>query len=184
MFHFPFILMSRYLISSILGKVEHEVDEIAAAWSRVRPELDVAPLHVLSRISRLARRLTAIRQEAFSAHGLDVWEFDVLAALRRRGEPYELTPGQLAAQTFVTSGTMTNRLDRLGARGLVERHPSPTDRRGVVVRLAEQGRVLVDAAFSDLLAAERELVGVLPAEDQAGLADQLRVLLQHVEPRN
>ena len=158
-----------------------EVDEITAAWRRVRPDLDVTPLHVLSRVSRLERRLTAIRQESFSAHGLDVWEFDVLAALRRRGEPYELTPGQLAAQTLVTSGTMTNRLDRLGARGLVERHPSPTDRRGVVVRLADQGRVLVDAAFTDLIRAERDLVGALPPGELDALADRLRVLLQRVE---
>lgn len=158
-----------------------EVDQIVAAWGRERPELDLGPLEVLSRITRLARRLGVIRQRVFAGHGLDGWEFDVLAALRRSGAPYELTPGRLAAETFVTSGTMTNRLDRLGTRGLVERRPSPKDRRGVVVALVPAGRDLVDRAFTDLLAAERELVGSLTRPDRAVLAGHLRTLLQHVE---
>lgn len=158
-----------------------EVDQIVAAWRRERPELDLEPLEVLSRVTRLARRLGVIRQRVFAAHGLDGWEFDVLAALRRSGEPYELTPGLLATGTLVTSGTMTNRLDRLGARGLVRRRPSPKDRRGVVVALTPTGLDLVDRALTDLLAAERELVDALAGPDQAALAGHLRTLLQHVE---
>ena len=90
-----------------------DVDEIVAAWRRERPDLDVSPLEVLSRVSRLARRLDLARGSAFSEHLLDGWAFDVLSALRRAGEPYELSPGQLVQQTLVTSGTMTNRVDRL-----------------------------------------------------------------------
>jgi DNA-binding MarR family transcriptional regulator len=96
-----------------------EVDTIVAAWRRERPDLDVAPMEILSRISRLARHLDRLRGNAFSVHGLESWEFDVLAALRRSGPPYRLSPGQLLRETLVTSGTMTNRVDRLVERGLV-----------------------------------------------------------------
>lgn len=166
-------------MSSIVGNMD-EVDQIVAAWRRERPDLDLAPLEVLSRVTRLAHRLGVIRHRVFAAHGLDGWEFDVLAALRRSGAPYELTPGRLAAETLVTSGTMTNRLDRLSARGLVERRPSPTDRRGVVVVLVEAGLTLVDATLTDLLAAEHRLVAALSGADQAEVAGHLRTLLREV----
>ena len=112
-----------------------EVDEIVDAWRRERADLDLAPVEVFSRIGRLARLLDKARREAFTAHGIETWEFDVLSALRRAGKPYQLTPGALLRQTMVTSGTMTNRVDRLTDRGLVERSPDPSDRRGVLVRL-------------------------------------------------
>src|SRR5689334_20098722 len=114
-----------------------EVDRIVEAWRHERPDLDVAPLEVLSRVSRLARHLDRARSAAFTEHALESWEFDVLSALRRAGDPYELSPGQLVTQTLVTSGTMTNRVDRLTARGLVQRLPDPRDRRGVLVRLTD-----------------------------------------------
>lgn len=154
-----------------------EVDRIIDAWRRERPDLDVAPLAVLSRISRLARHLDLARGRAFSTHGLEQWEFDVLSALRRAGEPYELSPGALVTQTLVTSGTMTNRIDRLEARGLVVRRPAPADRRGVLVRLTEPGRVAVDDALADLLDVERALLAGLPEPDRGHLADLLRVLV-------
>ncbi|MGL5864991.1 MAG: MarR family winged helix-turn-helix transcriptional regulator, partial [Dermatophilaceae bacterium] len=135
-----------------------DVDRIVSAWRRERPDLDVTPLEVLSRVSRLARRLDLARSTAFADHGLESWEFDVLAALRRAGHPYELSPGQLVAETLVTSGTMTNRVDRLAARDLVERSPDPRDRRGVIVRLTPAGRDTVDAALADLLSHERDLL--------------------------
>ena len=99
--------------------------------------------------------------DAFTAHGIESWEFDVLAALRRAGSPYELSPGKLLRQTLVTSGTMTNRVDRLTARGLVERLPDPKDRRGVLVRLTIEGKAAVDGAFEALLAAEADLLSDL-----------------------
>ncbi len=160
---------------------EDDVDRIVSAWRRERPELDVTPLEILSRVSRLARRLDLARGAAFAEHGLDGWEFDVLSALRRAGEPYELSPGQLVAETLVTSGTMTNRVDRLLTRGLVERHPDPRDRRGVIVRLTPAGTKAVDAALDDLLAHERDLLAELPAEDRGPLAGQLRALLVSLE---
>ncbi len=106
-----------------------EVDRLVEAWQRERPELDVDPMRVLSRVTRLARHLDLARRQAFAAHGLETWEFDVLSALRRSGTPYELSPGRLIRETMVTSGTMTNRVDRLTAKGLVARQPDPGDRR-------------------------------------------------------
>src|SRR5919107_5800428 len=154
-----------------------DVDELAEAWARERPDLDLAPVAVFSRISRLSRRLDLARREAFEAHGVESWEFDVLAALRRAGSPYELSPGRLLRETLVTSGTMTNRVDRLTARGYVERYPDPEDRRGVIVRLTAEGRSAVDAAFAALLDAERALLEDLPEGDRARLASLLRRLL-------
>ena len=145
------------------------------------PTSTSAPLEVLSRVSRLARRLDLARGTAFAEHGLDGWEFDVLSALRRAGTPYELSPGQLVAETLVTSGTMTNRVDRLLARGFVEREPDPTDRRGVIVRLTPAGMAVVDAALSDLLAHEHELLAELGAAERDDLAGLLRRLLRPFE---
>ncbi|WP_205471639.1 MarR family winged helix-turn-helix transcriptional regulator [Nocardioides sp. SYSU D00038] len=154
-----------------------EVDGLVEAWARERPDLDLAPVAVFSRISRLARHLDLARRQAFTASGIESWEFDVLAALRRAGKPYELSPGRLLRETLVTSGTMTNRVDRLAARGLVERYPDPDDRRGVIVRLTPEGGAAVDAAFTALLEAEERLLAELPARQQEELAGLLRRLL-------
>src|ERR1700685_2890014 len=124
-----------------------EVDDLIAAWRQQRPDLDVAPLQVLSRVSRLARHLDIARRGAFTAHDLESWEFDVLSALRRAGPPFQLTPGALLRATLVTSGTMTNRIDRLAAAGLVSREPDPRDKRGVLVALNERGPRAADAAL-------------------------------------
>jgi DNA-binding MarR family transcriptional regulator len=155
-----------------------DVDRIVSAWRRERPDLDVEPLAVLS---RLARRLDLARGAAFAEHGLEGWEFDVLSALRRAGHPYELSPGQLVTETLVTSGTMTNRVDRLATRGYVERRPDPSDRRGVIVRLTPDGMAVVDAALSDLLGHERALLSDLDSAERQELAGLLRRLLRPFE---
>jgi DNA-binding MarR family transcriptional regulator len=154
-----------------------EVDALVDAWRRERPDLDTAPMEVLSRISRLAQQLDRRRAGAFGAHGLETWEFDVLAALRRSGPPYRLTPSQLVRETGVTSGTMTNRVDRLTARRLVSREDHPVDGRGVLVRLTDEGRETVDATLADLLAAERTMLDGLAEEDRTQLVRMLRGLL-------
>src|SRR3954468_23099569 len=143
-----------------------EVDELVEAWARERSDLDLAPVEVFSRISRLNRHLDLARRAAFTAHAIEAWEFDVLAALRRAGAPYELSPGRLLRETLVTSGTMTNRVDRLAARGFVERMPDPHDRRGVLVRLTPAGRTTVDGALEGLLARERDLLAALDGAQQ------------------
>ena len=154
-----------------------EVDDLVAAWHSERPDLDVEPLQVLSRVSRLARHLDRARRVAFTGHGLETWEFDVLSALRRQGAPYQLSPGALLRTTLVTSGTMTNRVDRLAEAGLVRREPDPQDRRGVLVTLTPAGVDRVDAALADLLRSEHALLSGLSETDRQTLADLLRVLL-------
>src|SRR5260370_5539384 len=111
-------------------ELRDEVDDLVAAWRAQRPDLDVEPMQVLSRISRLARHLDIARRGAFADHGLETWEFDVLSALRRQGPPFQLTPGALLRATLVTSGTMTNRIDRLAAAGPVRPEPPPPGQRG------------------------------------------------------
>lgn len=160
--------------------VRDEVDGLVEAWRRERPDLDLGPMEVLSRVSRVSRQLDVARRVAFAEHGIEGWEFDVLAALRRAGPPYQLSPGRLLHETLVTSGTMTNRVDRLAARGLVERLPDPRDRRGVLVRLTERGRDTVDGALVSLLELERPLLGTLGAEDREQLAGLLRRLAASV----
>jgi DNA-binding MarR family transcriptional regulator len=157
--------------------MEDEVDRLVAAWRRERPDLDVEPLEVLSRVSRLARHLDRARRTAFAQHGLEPWEFDVLTALRRAGAPYQLSPGQLLTQTLVTSGTMTNRIDRLAKKDLVQRLPDPADRRGVLVRLTGAGRDRADSALSGLLEQERAILGELAPAQRAELAALLRELV-------
>jgi DNA-binding MarR family transcriptional regulator len=154
-----------------------EVDEIVAAWQRERADLDVAPLQILSRISRLADVLDDRRAAAFVDHALQAHEFDVLAALRRSGEPFELTAGELCAATHVTSGTMTSRLDRLVTRKLVVRRPDEDDGRLVLVRLTAAGRRRVDGALTALLESERELLAKLTSSKRDRLAATLRELL-------
>lgn len=160
-----------------MDTAKDEVAHIVAAWQRERPDLDVRPLEVLSRVSRLSRHLDIARRRAFAASGLESWEFDVLSALRRQGDPYQLTPGKLLKETLVTSGTMTNRIDRLVKKGLVERLPLPGDRRGVLVRLRTAGQQRVDAALSDLLAREEEILAALDDGAQEELAELLRRVL-------
>lgn len=154
-----------------------EVDGLVEAWGAERPDLDVAPLQVLSRVSRLARHLDRARRAVFTEHDLEPWEFDVLAELRRSGAPYELSPGRLLRATLVTSGTMTNRIDRLAEAKLVRRLPDPADRRGVLVRLTDEGRERVDAALADLLRYEESLLRSLGRADRDRLAALLRTVL-------
>ena len=158
-----------------------EVDLILAAWARELPDVDVTPLGSLSRISRLAKHLDRARRDAFAAHELEVWEFDVLAALRRQGRPYVLSPGELIRATLSTSGTMTNRINRLESRGLVIRQPNNDDRRGVLVKLTDVGRERVQQALADLLAYERKVLSAIEPTEREELAVVLRRLLAPFE---
>ena len=153
-----------------------EVDRIVDAWESQRPDLDFSPLHVLSRVDRLAKHLDRARQAAFRGSELEPWEFDVLSALRRAGSPYQLSPKSLLQQTLVSSGTMTNRIDRLVERGLVERRTDPNDGRGILVVMTAEGVRRADAAIALLLEAERELLAKLSKADQERVAGLLRKL--------
>jgi len=148
-----------------------EVDRLIAAWKRERPDADLSPLAILSRITRISRHLDLARRDAFAE--LDTWGFDVLAALRRAGAPHTLSPGQLMQETMVTSGTMTNRLDRLEELKLINRQPDPSDGRGSLVSLTPLGMKKVDEALDQLLKNERAFLTDLNKGEQAALADLL-----------
>lgn len=153
------------------------VDRLLADWRRERPDVDLTPMEVLSRVTRLSHLLDHARKVAFADHDIVGWEFDVLAALRRAGPPYELSPGKLLKETLVTSGTMTNRVDRLVARGLVSRSPDPGDRRGVLVRLTDVGRTVVDGALESLLTHEKDLLAGIDEAQRRQLSELLRMLM-------
>jgi DNA-binding MarR family transcriptional regulator len=170
-------LPARHYTSGVSTSPSDEVDRLVAAWARERPDLDSSPMQVLSRVTRLARHLDLARRATFEAHDLETWEFDVLTALRRAGAPYQLSPGRLLRETMVTSGTMTNRVDRLAAKHLVVRMPDPGDKRGVLVRLTPDGLSRVDAALEGLLEQERELLGALTSSQRESLAAMLRMVV-------
>ncbi len=157
------------------------VDDIADQWRRERPDIDMQPMEIIGRISRLERRLAPKLATVFAAHGLEFWEFDVLATLRRSGAPYELTPGQLLDTMMITSGAVTHRISRLEDRGLVERRPDPDDGRVVRVRLTDEGLRTIDAAMPAHAANEAEILSVLSGPDRQALVTILRRLLAALE---
>jgi DNA-binding MarR family transcriptional regulator len=156
---------------------QDHVDGILAQWTRERPDVDLSGMAVIGRISRLERRIRPLLEVVYSQHGLESWEFDVLATLRRSGSPFRLTAGQLLESTMITSGAMTNRITRLEQRGLVRREPDPTDGRVVQVVLTAAGREVVDAAVTDHTANEATIVGTMSADERDSLEQLLRRLL-------
>ncbi|GAB3914352.1 MarR family transcriptional regulator [Kibdelosporangium lantanae] len=161
--------------------VRDAVDTIMDQWRVERPDVDPEPMGVTVRAARLAALLERGMDDTLADHGLAGWEFEVLASLRRSGPPYELTVGRLLATMMISSGTMTHRLDRLEKRRLVVRTKNPDDRRGIRVRLTEDGRQLVDEVLVAHLARERELLGGLDEAGQQQLAGLLRKLLLSLE---
>jgi DNA-binding MarR family transcriptional regulator len=160
------------------------VDELVEQWRRERPDLPEDGLLAMATIGRLGRLQHLAGREierTFASHDLQIGEFDVLAALRRSGPPFELAPTDLVRQLMLSSGAMTNRLDRLEARGLLRRRPHPTDRRGVIVVLTPEGRELVDAAVADHVVTESRLLAALTAPQRRQLDELLRGLLAGLE---
>ena len=150
------------------------MDEILQQWARERPDLDCSPMGVIGRISQLQREVFLAQRATFARHGLDAPSFDVLAALRRAGEPYQLTPTALMRTALVTSGAITQRLDRLEEKGLITRGRSDADGRAVVVTLTDAGRTALDAALPDHLETERGMLAGLTDDER----DQLGALLR------
>jgi DNA-binding MarR family transcriptional regulator len=161
---------------AVAGQQRDVVDRITSQWHAARPDVDVSPMTVIGRVSRLSRLVDRRLAENFARHGIENWMYDVLATLRRQGEPYELTAGDLVRQTMVTTGAITNRVDRLAQRGLVER-AGADDRRKVIVRLTPRGLDLVDQVIGSHLATEREILAALSPRQQADLARLLRTAL-------
>jgi DNA-binding MarR family transcriptional regulator len=160
--------------------VSDPVQAIVDQWGVQRPDLDVETMADVARLLRVAdlidRRIAAMAAD----HGLDRGQGDVLFTLRRAGAPYRLSPGELTANLLVTTGTMTNRIDRLEARGLVRRLPNPDDRRSIVVELTPPAVELVDRAIERHVANEQEMIAPLTARDRAEVRRILRTLLAHL----
>lgn len=155
-----------------------------AQWQRERPDLDVRPMAVFGRLSYAAFVVARDKlNPLFARFGLQSGEFDVLATLRRSGVPFALTPTELYEATMVTSGAMTNRLDRLEKAGLITRGPHPQDRRGVIVQLTEGGRDLIDEAVTAHVENEHQVLSVLTREEQDRLADLLAKLISGLDAR-
>ncbi len=153
------------------------VDEIVDQWTEVRPDLDVSPMAVVGRLSRASRLLERGVKAYFASHGLEAWEFDVLATLRRAGEPYTLTSGDLARAVMIGSSALTNRVDRLVSQGLVTRKTDPGNRRQVLITLTPDGLSLVDRIAEGHYLNEDRLLSGLTTAQRDRLAATLRTLL-------
>lgn len=152
------------------------VDLILEQWARERPGLDVSPIGVIGRISRLARELEQRLETVYREHGLEPGWYDVLATLRRAGPPYRLRPTEFTTTLMLTSSGTTKRLDRLEQAGLIARTPDPGDRRGTLITLTPAGHALLDRAIDAHVANEHRLLAALSKAEQRELADLLRKL--------
>ncbi len=160
---------------------EDHVSSILTQWAAERPDLDVSPMGIVGRISRLSLVVEKELEPIFVQFGLNHWSFDMLATLRRAGAPYQLSPTELFRSMMVTSGTMTNRIDRLTEKGYVRRVADPEDRRGILVELTQQGLELIDRALISHVANEARLLQPLSLEEQRTLATLLSKWLSSLE---
>jgi len=167
-----------------VADIDDQVARIQQAWRRERPDLDVTPIGTIGRLHRLALALTEELVGVYRSHGLSEGDFDVMAALRRSGAPYEASPTDLAASTMITSGGMSKRIDRLEGAGLVSRRVGSDDARGRVIALTAEGKALIDAAFADHVANEQRLLAMVPASERAALEATLAGWLAHFEARD
>ena len=158
------------------------VDRLVEQWRVVRPELDLAPMATFGRLGRIHAHASRAIEAVFERHGLSTGEFDVLAALRRTGEPHVMTPTALSRLLMLSPAGMTNRVDRLEAAGLVERRPDPDDRRSSLVVLTGAGRERADAAVTDHVANEADLLRGLTKAERRSFEQLLRKLLAGLEP--
>lgn len=164
-----------------MAKPSDHVDHILAQWRRERPDLNVAPLGLMGRLLRAADLADSTLADGIAAFDLQPGWFDLMAALRRAGTPFELNPTQLMRETLISSGGMTKRLDRLVEAGLVERRPDPNDRRGTLVRLTPQGLTKIDKALGAHVANEDRILASLSPADRKTLDGLLRTLLGDLE---
>jgi DNA-binding MarR family transcriptional regulator len=157
------------------------VDKILAQWRQERPDLDVSPMGIIGRLTRLSKHLEQSIQATFSEFDLTVGEFDVLATLRRSGRPYQLSPTELFNTLMVSSGTMTHRIDRLEQSALVQRIPDPSDRRGTQIQLTQKGFNAIEKAVEAHVINEHRILGALDASEREALTHLLRKFLVSLE---
>lgn len=160
-----------------IDAVDH-VDHVLAQWAAQFPELDASPMAIVGRVKRLYRIVESDLRATFQAHGLDAPSFDVLATLRRSPPPHRLTPAELMRATMVTSGAVTQRLDRLEERGLVTRTRRTEDARSFHVSLSPEGLALINEAMLDNVITQNRLISGLSSTQRDDLAGGLRALLE------
>ena len=162
-------------------KAGDDVDTIVTEWEVQRPDFDARSLAIFSRLLRLDRHIDHIRREVFSKYGIERWQFEMLTELRRRPDGHKLTAGQLMDKTLVSSGTITNRIDRLEEQGLVRRIADPNDKRVVIVQATDKGIALADNAMISLLDKQRELLKPYSEEEIAAVTSFLRSMLSDLD---
>lgn len=153
-----------------------EIDNLLEQWRRERPDLDPAPMALVARLLRVARRVGRAVEAGLDAEGLQIGWFDVLSALRRAGEPHRLSPGQLAAALMLSTGGMTKRLDGMEQAALIRRIRDPRDRRALQIGLTTRGRALIDATVAEHIENEERLLSGLGRRERAELERLLRKL--------
>lgn len=153
------------------------VDQQLKQWRQERPDLDTSGLAIINRISMLSKLIRSRTRKALQPMNLETWEFEVLSGLRRQGEPYELPPSALAKMSMLTTGAMTNRIDRLEERNLVERKPDPEDRRGLYIFLTQKGVDLIDRAIEVRVEEAANIVNCLKEPEHVELGRLLRTLV-------
>lgn len=158
------------------------IDRVLAQWQSERPQLDTLPMGIMGRMMRLIKHLETAVGELHKQHGLKMGEFDVLATLLRAGAPHQLTPSELLASMMLTSGAMTNRLDKLEQKGLVTRVHSTADRRSIEVKLSDQGLDLINTLLEEHVNIQHQLMATLTTEQQQALTALLRDWLGSFEP--
>lgn len=160
---------------------EDGIDRVVEAWRRERPDIDVSSIGIISRIWRVGRHLEKERKDRLAELGTDRVTIDVLAMLRRSGAPYRRTAGELTHSSLITSGGVSQRLDKLEKAGLITRHIHPEDRRRIEVQLTDAGVRLIDEVLADLMEHESKLLAVLSDGDKTDLRRALKVLLAEFE---
>ena len=153
--------------------VKDRIHRLLEQWKHERPDLDASPMGILGRLMILSRLLDRGVEQILQPYDLSIPEFDMLAVLRRCGPPFRQSVGELRAHSLLSSGAITNRVDRLEQKGLVQREPNPEDRRGVLVVLTKKGRVLIDQVVPERLKEGHGRVSVLSKKDR----QQLEALL-------
>ena len=157
------------------------IDRVVSQWAKEKPELDTEPMAIMGRLMRIAKHMENHVAELHKRYDLKMGEFDVLATLRRSGQPYRLTPSELISSMMLTSGAMTNRLDKLEKKGLIAREHSKEDRRSVTVELTEKGVELIDSLIEQHLQAQHELMGSLSSAEKGQVNQALKLLLPQYE---
>ncbi|CAH1584387.1 MarR family transcriptional regulator [Vibrio rotiferianus] len=157
------------------------IDRVVSQWAKEKPDLDTEPMAIMGRLMRIAKHMENHVAEVHKRYDLKMGEFDVLATLRRSGEPYRLTPSELISSMMLTSGAMTNRLDKLEKKGLIDREHSKEDRRSVTVQLTSKGFELIDALIEQHLQAQHELMGSLTSDEREQVNQALKLLLPQYE---